>query len=224
MAVGDQSNVLARINAVLPPWFGMDLTPILTGLLNAFAYAGSLLYSESAYVELQMRITTATDINLDQIANDFFGFNNFQRGMNESDASYRARILASIIPQRATRIAMINILTILTGIPPIIFEPNRPLDCGGYSIAGCGYNVAGGWSDPQVPYQCFIKVFSPIVSSIANVAGWNIATGAWSTPGSLEVWSNSENETSALNAAQIYQAINATKVEGTVCWVQIINP
>ncbi len=223
MAIGDQTDVLSRLNAVLPPWFGDQLTPILTGVLAAFAWAGSFLYDEFIYVQLQSRITTATGNNLDLIANDYFGPHNFPRAPNEGDESYRNRILANLVRERATRRGMINILTTITGNVPIIFEPMRPGDGGGYSIAGCGYNVAGGWSNPNVPYQCFILVFSPVVSAIASVAGWNIPTGAWNTA-SRASWVNLNNITNALNAAQIYQAINNTKVEGTVCWTRIVNP
>jgi len=228
MSTGDQTDVLARLNAVLPPWFNaVNPTPILTGLLSAFSYIGSFFYSEGVYVQLQTRITTATDQNLDLIANDFFGANNFNRGAGEGDTSYRNRILASILQERATRRGMVNVLTLLTGKAPVIFEPSRPMDCGGYSIAGCGYGVAGGWSNPDptsTNYQCFITVFSPVVSSIASVPGWNINYAAWTIAGTRTSWINSNSSTNALNAAQIYQAINATKVEGTICWVSIVNP
>src|SRR5690348_16052335 len=112
MATGDQADLLSRLNAVLPPWFGSDITPILTGLLNAYAWAGSQIYSESAYVQLQMRISTATDINLDQIATDFFGVTGLPRDTNEGDISYRNRILANLLLERATRRGMIKVLTL----------------------------------------------------------------------------------------------------------------
>lgn len=223
MATGDQSDVLARINANLPPWFGDQLTPILTGVLAAYSWLGSYMYGEFSYVKLQTRVTTATGDNLDLIADDFFGIHNFARMPNEGDDSYRNRILANLIRERATRQAVVDILTMITGVAPVIFEPMRPGDGGGYSIAGAGYSVAGGWSNPLVPYQCFITVYSISTSAIASVAGWNIPTGAWNTA-SRASWVNLGNITNALNAAQIYQAINDTKVEGTVCWTRIINP
>ena len=220
MAIGDQSDALSRLNAVLPPWFGNDETPILTGLLNAYAYAGSALYAENAYVQLQMRITTATDTNLDLIAVDFFGINGLPRSPGEGDTSYRNRILATILEERATRRGMVNVLTNITGNAPLIFEPMRPADGGGYSVAGCGYSVAGGWSNPGVPYQCFITVYAPVTKGISNIAGWNIPQGAWNT-GSQESWSTPNNVLNALTDTQVYNAINATKCEGTVCWTSI---
>lgn len=222
MATGDQNDIANRLNAVLPPWFGSSETPILTGILAAFSESGSVLYSEIAYVQLQTRITSATDINLDQIALDFFGLNNFLRNPGENDASYRARIIASILHERATRRGMVTILTLLTGQAPVIFEPMRPADGGGYAIAGCGYDVAGGWSNPNVPYQCFIKVFTPVIPTISSLAGWNIPTGAWNTP-SYEAWNTNINSSYSFQIAQIYQAINNTKQEGTICWTQVVN-
>lgn len=224
MAIGDTNDVLNRLNVVLPPWFGEGTLSILPGILAGFANQGVTLYNQFFYVKLQTRISTATDINLDQIAVDFFGVNGFLRSPNEGDISYRNRILVSILRERATRRGMITILTLLTGTAPLIVEPMRPADLGGYSIAGVGYDVGGAYGNPKVPYQCFITVFSPTFSTIANVAGWNIATGAWSQPGSNEVWSNLGDTTNALNAAEIYAAINSTKCEGTICWVKIVSP
>jgi hypothetical protein len=188
--------------------------------LSAFAWAGSAIYSENAYVQLQMRIATATDKNLDAIAIDFFGINGLPRNSGENDTSYRSRILNAIMRPATTRNAMNEALTYLIGTSPIIFEPERPADSGGYTVGGGGYCVAGGWAH-YLPYQCFITVPGSIISSIANIAGWGIPTGAWNTP-SYEVWEGSEEFNIATDATVIYQAINSTKPEGTTCWVRFV--
>lgn len=223
MAIGDENDVRSRLDQTLPPWFNADETPVLDGLLSAYANIGSFLYSQSAYVELQTRISSATGDNLELIANDFFGPRNFQRYPNESDANYRNRIKASVLRERATRRGMVNIITMLTGFAPIIFEPSRGADCGGYNIGGMGYNVAGGWSyvnPADSAYQCFITVFTPVISTIAYVAGWGIPTGAWTISGTRSSWTDRFNFSDAVNEQQINQGINSTKVEGTVCWVR----
>jgi hypothetical protein len=227
MAIGDSNDFITRINAVLPSWFSGTSNPILTGLLAAYSNTGVFIYNQELYVQLQTRISTATDNNLDLIANDFFGVNNFPRGANEGDASYRSRILASIVRERATRRGMSNVLTLLTGYAPLIQVPSNPGDCGGYAVAGCGYGVAGIWSNPLPPstaYQCFITVYTSVSSGIASVPGWNIDYAAWNISGTRTSWVNSFQFNDALNATQIYQVINSTKIEGSTCWVLITNP
>ena len=221
MSTGDQNDMLSRLNAVLPPWFGADETPTLTGLLSAFSNDGAFIYSQSAYVKLQMRITTATDNNLDLIANDFFGFNQFQRGLNEGDASYRARILASVLRERATRKGIIGIVKALTGNTPRYVQPSTPVDAGGYSVAGCGYGVAGEWGSLRYPYQAFLTAYVSQSNVLANVSGYNIPEGAWNTP-SDSSWTSTSDVINSLTAQQIYSAIASTQCEGTIIWTQII--
>lgn len=224
MATGDTQDCVARIDANLPiDWFGDDETPNLDALLAAYAESGAFLYSLAQYVKNQTRIKTATDTNLEAIAQDYFGFNNFNREPDETDDSYRMRILANLVPQGATRYAMINVLTALTGNVPRIFQPQRPLDTGGYNGGYIGYGVAGGWSNPNLAYQCFISVYSQVVSNVAYVAGWNVSVGALNTP-SRAAWSNSSQRTTALLQQQIFAAINKTKCCGTICWVQVQSP
>lgn len=130
MATGDQNDILQRLKGALPRWFG-DNTPILDALLQGLAWAGSFVYSLWAYAKLQTRIKTATDGWLDMIAADFFG-SSLMRSANQSDASFRARIIINLIRERATRAGVIKVLQDLTGRTPIIFEPQRPLDTGAY--------------------------------------------------------------------------------------------
>jgi hypothetical protein len=133
MATGDQTDILTRLKALLPPtWFGDD-HPFITAILTACAEALAWCYSLYVYAQLQTRISTATDGWLDLIAYDFFG-NNYGRTAGQSDDVFRNAIKINLFRERDTRYAIEKILEDLTGRTPIIFEPQRPLDTGAYGL------------------------------------------------------------------------------------------
>src|ERR1700727_986655 len=103
MATGDQSDMLARLKAVLPSgWFPLSVvgqpsnTPILDGLLSGPAWALSWVYTLIEYANDQTRIATATDVWLDLAALDYFG-GNLTRNPGESDSAFSARIRANLL-------------------------------------------------------------------------------------------------------------------------------
>lgn len=134
MATGDQDDMLGRLKRLLPAgWFG-DSNPILDALLWGYAQSLAWAYTLYLYAQAQTRIKTATDNWLDLIALDFFG-NNLVRGASQGDTSYRSSILINLFRERTTRPAMEQVLLDLTGRAPIIIEPARPADVGGYGSA-----------------------------------------------------------------------------------------
>src|SRR5579885_2397973 len=110
MAVGDQSDMLARIKAVLPRTWFPDTTPVLDALLSGLGATWSWLYGFLQYVSAQTRIKTASDVFLDIIAKDFFG-NALPRKKGEPDFAYRSRIFRNLPSPKATRAALANLLT-----------------------------------------------------------------------------------------------------------------
>lgn len=219
MATGDLQDVVNRVNATLPPWFGQDVTPITTGVINAFAEAGKIIYGEYAYSVLQTRIKSATDTFLDLISQDFFG-NQLPRFANESDSQFRNRILINLIRIRGTRQAIIQVLKDITGRTPKVFEPQRALDTGGYSLGGWGYGVAGGWGSLLMPYQALCIAYRPINKGVPYVGGYGTSVGAYSTPSQLE-WANFSQVEVTVPDSMIYAAIDNVKSAGTVIWTQI---
>lgn len=144
MATGDQNDIQSRLRQLIPHgWFLNGLSPLrdalLLGLANILAFGYSLL----SYVRLQTRISTATDGFLDMIAGDFFG-TGLARAANQTDTSYRSRILINIFRERVTRHSVVSILTQLTGRAPGIFEPARPADTGAYGAAVAVSRAATG--------------------------------------------------------------------------------
>lgn len=219
MATGDKSDFLTRIKSLLPRgWFG-DTTPVLDALLSGLAWSLSFVYALIQYAKLQTRIATATDGFLDLISFDFFG-SNLPRRLQEMDAAFRARILATLLREKVTRNGMIKALVNLTGRTPLIFEPVRPLDTGAYNTNTFGYGAAGGYGSLQYPYQAWITAFRPSSGGIPLVAGYGIPTGAYNTPSRAEWTSLSESE-GFVSDDDIFALVAATAAEGTIMWTQL---
>ena len=116
-------------------------TPVLDGLLNGIGQAWSFCYGLTIFVSQQTRIVTATGGFLDMIAADLFG-DVIKRNLNEADLTFRSRIQANLLLPRATRDALSETMFTLLGETPLIFEPSRAADTGGYG--GGSFPAAGG--------------------------------------------------------------------------------
>jgi len=224
MATGDQNDIQSRLQQLLPiGWFDDGLVPVrdavLAGAANALAFAYSLL----AYVRLQTRISTATDAFLDMISGDFLG-DGLPRKANQTDSSYRARIIAAIFRERGTRKAIIAVLTQLTGRAPVVFEPQRPMDTGAYGIA-YGYGSAGGYGTLLLPFQAFVTAFRPSGGGVASVAPYGVPGG--STGGGYGVGSHEyaalADVQGQVTDADIYNAIESVRPAGYTIWARIGN-
>ncbi len=233
VVTGSQSDFVGRIRAALPKrWFptspenGPSATPILDGILNGLAAAWAWLYSLYSDCYTQGRIATATLVNLDMIALDFFGVR-VMRGVSQSDTSFRLTIQQNLLAPRGTRAGVSMALQQLTGKAPWIFEPANPSDTGGYTLGGVGYGVAGGYGNLNLPYQCFLTAYRPVPSAtgLANVAGWgnpqsfNIGAGGW-RGGAIE-WGNTDMVTGLVTDAMIQQCVVNNQLCGTVVWMNI---
>lgn len=222
---GDQADVLARLKATLPRWFGDD-TPILDAVLQGLANAAAFVYSLYAYAKLQTRILTATDGWLDMIAADYFG-TALLRAANQSDASFRARIIINLFRERATRAGIVKVLQDLTGRVPKIFEPLRPLDTGGYATNSIGYGLAGGYGSMLLPFQCFVDAYRPSNTGIPLVAGYGEANygATLGGPGGYGVgqieYASLDMIQGAVTDADIYAAVDSVKPVGTIIWTRI---
>jgi len=218
MAIGDQNDMAGRLAALLPVSWFQGAVPVLSVLLAGLGNGLALIYSLTAYAKLQTRIGTASDGWLDLISADFFG-TTLPRRTGELDSRYRARILAQLLRERATRKGMIGMLTVLTGRAPLVFEPERPADTGGWG-GGCGYGVAGGWGSVLLPAQVFVTAFRPTGTGVPIVAGYGIPTGAYATAGQAEYAAMTMVQ-GAVTDADIYAAVDATKPAGTTAWTAI---
>lgn len=220
MATGDAPDIIARVNALLPPWFA-DLNPVLSALLASFGSAWSFIYALYAYAKLQTRILTATDGFLDLIAQDFFG-TGLRRSPNQTDASFRAVIESSLFRARATRKAISDVLLGMTGFAPVIIEPFAPADCGAYRIGYAGYGSAGAYGSQSIPAQAFVVAYRPAQPGIAMVAGYGAPSAGYHV-GSQGEYASLSMLPAAVTDAMIYAAVDATKAAGTQMWVRIAS-
>src|SRR4051812_22302106 len=99
MAIGDQSDIAARLKALLPKAWFQHATPNLDAALNGIAWALSAASSLAAYARLQARISRATDGFLALISSDFLGAT-LPRRSGESAAAFRTRIRAELLLER----------------------------------------------------------------------------------------------------------------------------
>lgn len=225
---GDQNDIVSRLKSYLPRgWFG-DLTqaPIVTGILNGIAAVFAISYILIEFFKAQTRLQTSSGGWVDLWAADFLG-TSLPRKLGESDAAYILRIQIAIFQPRATRPAMVSILTQLTGRAPVVFEPARPADTACYGV-GTGANSfygMGRFGSIGCPFSALITAHRPLVSggsvgaAYFNAAAWS----AFRTPLSHGYYGSLSSETTAATDADIYAAINATRPIATNIGVAITN-
>ena len=222
MSTGDRSDFAARLGALIPHgWFANGLSPLRDALLQGIASGLSFAFSLLVYVRAQTRIATASDGFVDMIAGDFFG-DALRRQAGQTDASFRAVIIANLFRERGTRAAVSALLMQLTGRAPLIFEPTRPADTGAYGGPTLGYGVAGGYGSLLLPYQAFVTAYRPEGFGVPSVAGYGISTGGYSTP-SQASYVSIYAATGALADNDIYAAIESMRPVGTQIWVRLTS-
>jgi len=217
---GDQSDILARIKAVLPVRWFADTTPVLDSLLSGLSWAWSWIYSLLNYVQAQSRIATASDVWLDVIACDFFG-DRLRRRAGQSDDSFRALIQENLLREHGTRQAINNAVEDLTGRQPSIFEPMRTTDTGGYTAGGVGYGAGGGWGSMLLPFQCFVTAFRPLGTGISLISGWGAPAGGYGI-GTIEYASLAMVQ-GQVTDADINAAIADVLPVSAIAWTTIQN-
>ena len=211
--IGDQNDMLARLRALMPKSWLPKSAPIESAKLSGPAWALSSVYAQITYAALQTRIKTATDGWLDIISADFFG-TALPRLTNETDGAFQARILANLFVKGPRRTDMANVLTLITGRAPSIFEPSNTSDSGGWDEA-LYWDAAGAWGDP-LPYQSFVTAYRPIGGNV-DLGDWDQelfwdAYGAWS-----------DGTPTAVADAAIISAVESTKMLGTIIWLRIAD-
>jgi hypothetical protein len=219
-AVGSVADIVARIRQLLPRWFA-DSNPTANALLTGAGKTLAIVYRLYVYAAAQCRILTATGIWLDLIAQDFFG-TAVQRSANQSDDSFRAKIVANLFRPRNTRLAITDVLLTLTGNAPAILETFAPADCGAYRIGYAGYGAAGGYGSQAIPAQAFVTAYRPVQYGIAQVAGYGAVSAGYGAASQAE-YASLALVSSIVSDADITAAIDTTKAAGTTIWVRISN-
>jgi hypothetical protein len=219
MATGDQNDIFNRLKGNLVPWFGND-SPNVDALLQGTAQTDSTIYSLIADASLQCRIKTATGDALDLISLDFFG-GKLPRHPQENDASFRNRILANLVQERATRKGMITVLTNLTGRAPLVVEGFGAYGIGAYDQT-LFYDVGYGGAGWLQPYTAIIYAYRPQPEGFMGI-------GAYDNHGfGYDFYFNNAyvsiaEEIVFVTDQDIIDAIEATKPYGTYMYVSIFD-
>lgn len=211
---GSITDIAGRLRSLLPiGWFASE-APQLSGVLSGIAAAHAAIYTLIQFVIAQSRLFTATGTYLDLACTDYFG-SFLVRRIGEPDASLRIRARQEILRPRATRLAMVTALTELTGRAPVIFEPARPCDSGGYRSGGVGYCVAGGWGNLSLENQMFLTVYRPHGGGIPTLAGYG--------SGGILAYGSAAMVQTAVSDTAILQAIPLLLPAGRVAWTRITD-
>ncbi|MCA1179774.1 MULTISPECIES: hypothetical protein [unclassified Pantoea] len=218
MSNGDLNDMHSRLKALLPAGWFCDETPVLDGVLTLFAQYLSWCYSLYNYARQQTRITTASDGWLDIAAQDFFGAH-LRRDEGMTDIKFRNLIKKSMFRERGTRQAILNIINDLTGYQPEIIEPQCAVDTGGYCMPTSGYGVAGRYGSLQIPCQAFVIVHRPDKEKCNSDMDSDIVFAGHESL--LKDRHRNSVLTHPVTDAQIFAAITATKMEGTIVWVRV---
>jgi hypothetical protein len=177
MATGDSSDLLSRLQRLVPPWFGRsDLSPVVNSALQGVAWALSFAYSLYAFAVLQTRLATMNGGWLDLAAGDYFG-DDLRRFGAEQDATYSRRIRLEVLRDRNTRNGIDRAVYDLTANHPTIFEAFRPADCGGLGTYSLVCGQAGGWGSAGAAFQVIVATPAPTGYGIPNLPGWDATTG-----------------------------------------------
>ena len=176
--VGTIPDMTGRLRSTLPTgWFPVSppvpapsATPVLDGLLVGLATAWSYCFGLLDLTATQTRVATATGGFLDMMSVDFFGAQ-LPRQAGETDGAFRSRIEASLISQHGTRQDLGQAVQTLTALKPLIFEPNRASDCGGYGdLQQAGVGGGFGYCTPGLRYGSNAMAFQYLVNVAPCVA------------------------------------------------------
>lgn len=216
--IGDTSDMAGRIRSVIPAQWFADDAPNLGALLKGLGRAWSGLFKLLKIVREQARIRTASGIFLDIASKDYLG-NSLPRRINEADASYKSRILASVLQPRATRQALVFALTQLTGKAVTIFEPFNATDTGGYNL-NTGYNILGGYGCLTFPCQFFVTVYNPLSILAIDDGGYGCGPGGYNT--SPMFYASLTEFSGSISDSDIYAEITSVIPTASIAWTKII--
>lgn len=194
---------------------------ILFGILRAIGSQLAAVNDALVYAKNSTRIATAISNELDIIALDYFG-TTLVRRPEETDDSFRTRILSHLLPDGATRAAVSSKLAEVTGVTPRILEPWSTKDNACYNkFSFYGIDTIsnpGRYGSPKLRYQGF--VISPLPSLAANtnkpIRCYNKGA-AYNRPDTV-YWRKQANWFASIH--DLDEVINRVKVFGTVVWRQ----
>ena len=214
-----------RIAANLPPgWAGSDAVQsgLVSSMLLSFGTELAAVLQELQYAANAQRLQTETYPELDLASQDYLG-TLLPRPNGMGDLDYADLIIAHLFRSAATRQAISNALTLLTGYTPRMLEPWNIYDTGSfdnnsYIDVDTVANPAR-LGDGSLVYQGFIETPPPTVAAIgpSNVVQTMDDGAYWDVPGYFC------GTLSQASAQSVYDLINTIRAYGTTCWVKFVG-
>lgn len=208
-----------RIKQMLPARWFSDQSPMLDALLSGLGQGWAGVYSLLQQVKAQTRIATATGIFLDIASQDYLG-TGLPRRAGEADTAFSARLRVNLLAPRATRAALIEAVTNLTGRGPVVFEPLNATDTGGYNV-NTGYGVAGGYGCLFMPYQFLLTVYRPDDLPANHAGGYGAGPGGYDAAPMF--YASAAELAGNVSDAEIYAAIASVTPTSSIAWTRITN-
>ncbi len=171
-------------------------------------------YNQLTYTALQTRLASSVGVWLDLASADFFG-TTLPRLPNEQDDPFLARIKANLFVKGPTRGNMAQVLTLLTGRAPTIFEPGNVRDSQAWNH-GAYWGAAGGWGS-NLPFQSLVTVYRPN-QALVSLGEWETWRMAW---GAYGAWSSAPPN--AITDAALIAAVESTRALGHLVWMRIAD-
>ena len=215
--MADLTDMRARLRGVLPARWHAEANETLDAVLSGLAEGWQWVRGLVDEVRAQARIATATGRTLDLAAADYFG-PRIRRRTGQGDAAFRGVILRELLRERATRPGLVAALRDLTGRAPVVFEPRRPADTGGWG-AGCAWGAAGGWGSMMLPHQVFVTAYRPKGAGIAGINGWRGPGGGYGL--GAAAWAGAAMLDGQVTDADIHAATAAVLPASAIAWVRI---
>lgn len=192
-------------------------------LLLAVGRELQIVQGELQYALSAQRIQTETFPELDFASIDFLG-SALPRPSGATDAAFAQQIIAALFQPAATRSAIQNALTLLTGSVPRMLEPWNVNDTGSWDNKSY-WNVdtisnPARWGDGGLRYQGFIETAPPALPAIGPnnpILCWG-TSAYWNVPGYFFGIVNPIDE-NAVN-----DLINRLRAFGTTVWVKLVSP
>ncbi len=220
MATGDQTDITARLFRWLPArWFPTDPGTLVRAVASGLAAGLASIYGMIGYAALQVRIATATDGFLDLIAGDFFG-DRLHRRPGELEPLFSARIRREILRARVTRAAIDRVIYDTTGNHPVIIEPNRVSDIGGWR-QGFAWGV-GCYGSKGVPFQVFVTTPRQNPNPFPLLAGFRAFPGGYRSPYMAYALPSIFPSPQPPDAA-IIAAIESVRAAGITVWLELTD-
>jgi hypothetical protein len=217
----------ARMAAVFPNgWASASAKSPGGALYGLFQSIGGGLSFETGALTYALgatRIQNAINGALDLASLDFLG-DRLPRNPGELDPSYAGRVTAALLPDGATRSAVVTAVENATGYPVRAIEPWSPADTGVWGRSFWGVDTPATpsrWTNPGMEFQGFIECVLPSPAFLGgNPAPCYDSNSFWGVAGSAYI---DPDPATTLGPQVVYDAINLAKVYGTIVWVKFVT-